>query len=512
MTEAVSATRTGAGRNIIANLIGGAWVAVLTLLITPLQVNILGMEAYGLIGFIATLQMILSIFDLGLSTTITRELARDHSQGRVASLPLLRTGMVVYWSVALVLGCGVAAFADPIAAAWFNAKDIPPDVLAHGIRVIAIFLALRWPVAFYSGVLSGLQRMDILNLVRSLAMTVRLAGGALVLVIWRDLAFFLWWLAVSSAMEVVMFGLASHRVHPAIGVKPSFSVEAFREIWGFAVSMNALALITLVIVQADRVAISKLLPLAELGYYSLAYNTVTGVSLVLAAFGSAMLPSFAAAHGAGNLPLVEARYRKASASQVFIVGGIAFPFALFGRPILTLWVSAEAAEGAWLPLALLAAGFWFSALYTNAYNLLIACGRTATTLRISLVSAIPYCVALALMVLQFGIAGAAATWLALTIFYTLTLLPAAQRTISGAPLLRYVIQSFGRPLVLALICFGGPRLMAQVVPHGEEITLQLSLMLLGGCFYLALGYAWLGDDFRAVVTGAFARLRPAEVK
>ena len=64
-----------ARRNIVANLVGGIWITALTLAITPLQVRLLGIEAYGLIGFIATLQIVFTMFDFGLSSTVTREIA-----------------------------------------------------------------------------------------------------------------------------------------------------------------------------------------------------------------------------------------------------------------------------------------------------------------------------------------------------------------------------------------------------------------------------------------------------
>jgi hypothetical protein len=100
-------------RNIISNLASGAWIAILTLAITPLQVNILGLEAYGLLGFIATLQMMLSVFDLGLSSTITREIAADHSPGRQRSLPLLRTTATINWAFAVIIG---VVLGEPLAA------------------------------------------------------------------------------------------------------------------------------------------------------------------------------------------------------------------------------------------------------------------------------------------------------------------------------------------------------------------------------------------------------------
>ena len=153
-------------RNIFANLAGGAWIAVLTLAITPLQVNLLGMEAYGVIGFIAVLQIAIGVLDLGLSSTITRELAGDHSSDRWRSQPLLRTAITFYWGLAIIIGIILFTSAGSIASAWFHPKSVDIAELKQAIQVVAIFLALRWPVALYSGVLAGVQRMDILNVVK----------------------------------------------------------------------------------------------------------------------------------------------------------------------------------------------------------------------------------------------------------------------------------------------------------------------------------------------------------
>ena len=61
--------------NITANFFGSVWAVALTLLIIPFQVKILGMEAFGLVGLIATLQIVFNVLDLGLSATITRSVA-----------------------------------------------------------------------------------------------------------------------------------------------------------------------------------------------------------------------------------------------------------------------------------------------------------------------------------------------------------------------------------------------------------------------------------------------------
>ena len=95
-------------RNVFANLIGGVWVAVLTLAIAPIQVHLLGVEAYGVIGFISTLQVVVGVLDLGLSSTLTREIAGDRTPDRRASRDLVRTSVTIYWALAALSGAAVA--------------------------------------------------------------------------------------------------------------------------------------------------------------------------------------------------------------------------------------------------------------------------------------------------------------------------------------------------------------------------------------------------------------------
>ncbi|MDE2320337.1 MAG: hypothetical protein KGL31_00215 [candidate division NC10 bacterium] len=44
-------------RNIVANTLGKGWSMLMGLVFVPLYIKFLGMEAYGLIGFFATLQI-----------------------------------------------------------------------------------------------------------------------------------------------------------------------------------------------------------------------------------------------------------------------------------------------------------------------------------------------------------------------------------------------------------------------------------------------------------------------
>ncbi|HNV87289.1 MAG TPA: oligosaccharide flippase family protein, partial [Candidatus Omnitrophota bacterium] len=71
MSESISILK----KNIVANYAGQIFSVLIGIFLVPVYLRFLGVEVYGLIGFFASLQMLLNIFDLGLSTTVSREIA-----------------------------------------------------------------------------------------------------------------------------------------------------------------------------------------------------------------------------------------------------------------------------------------------------------------------------------------------------------------------------------------------------------------------------------------------------
>ena len=57
---------TTLNKNIFANYLGRAWPVLLSVLLVPVYIKFLGIEAYGLIGFFTTLSAVMGVFDLGI--------------------------------------------------------------------------------------------------------------------------------------------------------------------------------------------------------------------------------------------------------------------------------------------------------------------------------------------------------------------------------------------------------------------------------------------------------------
>src|SRR5690349_7028582 len=118
-------------KNIVANFVGSAWTALMSFVFVPIYIKFIGMEAYGLIGIFATIQGIFVLLDLGLGSTINREMARysilsEHKQEMGNSA---RTMEYIYWIAAIIIMLLVLLISPYIANHWVKAKHIPHNII-----------------------------------------------------------------------------------------------------------------------------------------------------------------------------------------------------------------------------------------------------------------------------------------------------------------------------------------------------------------------------------------------
>ena len=484
-------------RNVLANLAGGALITVLTAIITPLQINILGLASFGIVSFISTLQIAFALFDLGLSSTIARELAIDSSLNKMKSAQLLRTASTIFWFIAIAIGALIASLSSEISQRWFSEQNVGIQNIEQSLQVIALFLALRWPVSLYTGVLIGLQRMDLLNAVKVVTVSVRLIGGVVVLLHWRTLNSFLIWTAISALIEVLSYWLICRWVHPTLPWRFGISFSDLQRVWRFSATMNGLAIMSILVGQADRLLISNNLTLKDLGSYSLAYNAAAIMPALISAISTAVLPSFTEAYGVASKVTLLHRIENASRFIMFAIGLVTGCLVFFGKQLLTLWVNPDAAAAAAVPLAWLAIGFFGSAATSNAYQLTVASGRAYFALRISVLTALPYFVVLYVLISLIGIAGAALAWLLLNLVYVLYLVPKVYKDILGEPVTPFLLQVLV-PFGLLVFCTFG---LAHVILGESSLISPFGIIIFTSTLliYALLGYFLLGHELRNYV-------------
>jgi len=491
--------------NILANLIGSGWIALLTLVATPIQIHLLGVEAYGLVGLITVLQIVFGTLDLGLSASVTQTIASDRSPERMQSAKLTNSVSSIYAFMALLIGALIWLTAGWIATKWLKPHVLDRETILGAVRAIGLYVAFRWPIAFYTGVLNGIQRMDVLNLLKSGAATVRTVAGIVLIIISPNIMLFLAWFAVSALAELIAFATVTHRMVPELKPGIQISLSALKSIWRFSLTMAAIAVLSMLITQMDRIFVSKMLSLQAFGYYSLAYTAGVAISLLQVSINNAALPAYARA-AAHSLSDLRARYANISQLTSFAAALPCFLLVFFGADILHLWVSEDAAKSAGLPLMLLSVGFFFNAAVSNSYLVAVATRKVGIPAIVNAGGAILYMPALFVLIGMFGTVGAASGWVLLNCYYLLTLLPAVHRKVLHEPILPALWHVVASPMLAAVIAAGSMKAasMATSLPMATWIAFVLAVPA-----YLGLAHALARPSLRSALWTVLAPAREA---
>ena len=170
-------------KNTIANYAGQGWNALMAVAFIPLYIEYLGIEAYGLIGFFLLMQTLIFIFDMGISATINREMARYTSGKKTPKsiVDLLRSFELIITFVAFLLGVIIWSISDWIALYWFSTKEIPLITVVQVVKISSLVLGLRLIETVYRSAIIGLQKQVWLNQFIAVTATLRYGGVVVVL-------------------------------------------------------------------------------------------------------------------------------------------------------------------------------------------------------------------------------------------------------------------------------------------------------------------------------------------
>ena len=441
-------------RNVIANLGGSAWAGLVAFAFIPIYLRTIGPAGYGLVGFFVTLASLMSVFDGGFGAATARELATVSDNGKAGSVRnLVHTLEVIFWGIALVLGASVFFSAPFLADHWLNLGTLERNDALDALKLMGLTLALQWPVAYYSGCIVGLQRQVGLNFINTIALTLRFGGAAVVVSYWSPTvsAFFVWQ-AFSMLLHVMTLQIYLWRAMPGTE-SPTFSMPELKGVGRFAAGVGGINVLALIISQADKIVLSKIIPLEQLGYYTMAAALASVV-------GRVMLPIFNATYPR-LITLVASKdeketdlilfYRKACQLIAFAIVPLALVLVVFGREIMLLWTGdANLAQSLRWVIACLAAGTMLNGFMIIPYALQLAERWTSLGFWQNVIAVTVMIPAIAAAAFYFGLVGAASIWLVLNAGYVAIAAPIMYRRLLKKEKRNWYLNSVALPIITTL--------------------------------------------------------------
>lgn len=444
--------------NLFSGVAASAWSAVVSLLVVPLYLRYLGIEAYGLIGFFATLQSLFTLLDLGLGPTISREIARAAVDGTMdEARDLLHTLAVVYWTTAAAITLVMIGCASLIARYWLSPEHLSLHTVTTAIMWMGVVIACRWPAALYMGALMGKEHMVGANALNILNIGFSNIGAVVILAFVSPTvnAFFAWQALIGLLYAFGIQRLAWH--HIGARKKFHFDAKVFQRIWRFSGGMAAVALSGVIFSQLDKIVLAKVLPLDEFGRYALATTVASVLYRFIIPVFNVLYPRFSSLIAADDIPGLSRLYCLGTNVFSTVLFPVTMMMGVFAEPAVRLWTGNPLLAAQVAPLIkIIAIGTALHGVMYFQYALQLSYGLPRLALTINLVLMTVLVPLILVLAIKYGAYGGAIAWLVLHFLYIAVGTWMTHRRVLQDIALKWLNEGLVLPIVAtALVGVGG---------------------------------------------------------
>ncbi|CDS53579.1 polysaccharide biosynthesis domain protein [Polaromonas sp. CG9_12] len=409
-----------------------------------------------MVGFFAMLQAWFQLLDMGLTPTMARETARFNggASDALSLRRLLRALEGIFIGIAVLGGAAMVAGSGAISSSWLKVQQLPLVEVQHAIMLMALIVALRWVCGLYRGAINGFERLVWLS-----GFNVAVSTARFVMVIplfiyvgASPTEFFTYQLAV-AVVELWVLVTKTYRLLPKAnaGQRTPWQWAPLRGVLKFSLTIAFTSSVWVLVTQTDKLVLSKLLPLADYAYFTLAVLVASGVMVISGPISSALLPRLTRLSAEGDEVGLIRLYRNATQ----LVGVIAIPAALvlafFAEQVLWAWTGdAAIARSAAPVLTLYALGNGILALGSFPYYLQFAKGDLKLHLVGNALFVLLLIPALVWATWQYNVIGAGYAWLGANTVYFLFWVPKVHRRFVKGLHAQWLLRDVGATVCLTV--------------------------------------------------------------
>jgi O-antigen/teichoic acid export membrane protein len=254
--------------------------------------------------------------------------------------------------------------------------------------------------------------------------------------------------AVQTASHLWVFRRALGQGH----APGRFSWPRLRAVGRFSAGVTGIGILGFFLLQADRLVLSRLLPLDRFGVYAIAATVAVMFSKASQPWFAAVYPRLSELHSRHDPQALGEAYHASSQWVAVTVLPAAAVLALYAGPLLELWsrqpdLAAQAAP----VFSILIIGYALNGLMTMPYALQLAVGWTRLTLAANLVASLAIVPAIVWLNARFGLAGAAAAWPLLNATFLAITIPLMHRRILRGGMKRWYLSDTVPALAVNLL-------------------------------------------------------------
>ena len=399
-------------KNTLYNILGNVIPIIFAIAFIPPLIDGLGTERFGVLSLAWMIVGYFSFFDFGIGRGLTKIVAE-----RIGLNQKEEIARVFWSSVLLIIAISLIAaiiisFFIPSITNLFNISAKYQQETTDTFFLLAFSIPIVTTMSGLRGMLEAYQKFATINLLKVFFGAFTFLGPLLVLLISNSLFWIVVFLIFSRIVIWIFYLVQCFKVNSEIRSNIKFDLNAIKPVLRFSIWITIGNLIVPVIMYSDRFLIGVLISATAITFYVTPYELVTKLMMIPIALSGVLFPIFSASFFSNP----------ESTKKIFLRGVkftflIMYPFVFFiitfAYEGINLWLGNEFATNSSLILQLLALGILMNSMSLIPNIFFQGIGKPKIPILINLVEFPVYIIAMWFSIKNFGINGAAFTFMAM---------------------------------------------------------------------------------------------------
>ena len=317
-------------------------MVIIGIITLPLYLNYLGSEAYGLVGFFALMQSWMMLLDMGISPTLSREVAKFLGEKNNSKLlefkSLLHSLEFIFIILSLTVVIVVLLISDWISIYWLKVETLDISTVSYCIALMGVMIGIRFLSSLYRSGISGSERQVWLSIANSIIISLKFLGVIFILhFISTDIRYFFQYQLVIAILELLILSVKFYKIIDIGGFRVYFSYQSIKPILPFAMGIAYTAGIWVLLTQLDKLLLSGILPLDEYGYFAIVAMASNGILQLSGPISKAILPRMTSLYAQKKEDDLIKIYKKSTQLVSVLVFSVVAITGLYSYELLYSW-------------------------------------------------------------------------------------------------------------------------------------------------------------------------------
>ncbi|HWY57358.1 MAG TPA: oligosaccharide flippase family protein [Terriglobales bacterium] len=326
--------------NVASGLIRLVVVAPVPFLLTPFLLRHLGTQGFGAWAVFLSINSLTSLADIGVMGTLTKHVSQHYTRQDYTNLnKVVNAGLLIFLVVASLGVLAVNLAAGLLASAFFRNLLVSHSQSQFMIRLLTASIALNLLSYPFSSVISGLQRLDVVNLLWALNTVITASGAALFVSLGLGIEGLVYAIVLTSSVLFVLNVWTARHLLPQLRVQPtSVQWSDIKELSAFSTQIYVTQMATAVYIHTEKLLLAHFTGLTAAGWYDIANDLAMKIRNFPALLMTPLMPAASELDARQDHDRAEELYYRAHKYLAFVGVGMFLVVALQAHRFVELWL------------------------------------------------------------------------------------------------------------------------------------------------------------------------------